>query len=59
MNKWIDAPSMEDLQYLALDTGYAVRVDKEGFHICNINSGAAMVVLSADEVIDVVCRRTL
>lgn len=59
MSKWITAPSMEDLQFMAQDTGYAVRVDRDGFHIRNTSTGASTVVQTADEVIDTVCRRTL
>lgn len=59
MSKWIAAPTIDDLQILAQGTGYAVRVDREGFHIRNTSTGATTVVSTADEVIDTVCRRTL
>ena len=59
MSKWITAPSIEDLQLLARDTGYVVRVDRDGFHIRNTNTGATTVVIGADDVIDIVCRRAL
>lgn len=59
MSTWIDAPTMADLQLLATKHGYAVRVDREGFHILNTSTGASKVVATADGVIEIVCTRAL
>lgn len=54
-----EAPSWPDVQALALGQGYAVRVDRDGFHIRNVNTGAQKVVGSVDGVIEIVTRRLL
>lgn len=58
-SKWIDAPTISDVQLLAQERGYAVRVDKEGFHVLNINTGASKIVGCADDAIEIVCTRSL
>ncbi|HRE28812.1 MAG TPA: hypothetical protein PK954_19370 [Anaerolineales bacterium] len=59
MSKWIDAPTLADVQLLAQDTGYAVRVDPAGFHVRNTATGRTRVVGSIDDAIEIVCGRTL
>lgn len=58
-HKWIDAPTLADVQLLARDTGYAVRVDPLGFHIRNTNTGETQIVGAIDDVIEIVCTRSL
>ena len=57
--KRTDAPSFADVQALALIRGYAVRVDRDGFHIRNVNTGAQKIVGSVDDVIEIVTRKLL
>lgn len=54
-----DAPSFADVQALALGQGYAVRVDRDGFNLRNVNTGAEQIVGSVDDVIEIVTRKTL
>jgi hypothetical protein len=58
-NKWIDAPTVEDLRLLAKHTGYTVSEHPDGFRIRNLSTEATTVVGCADDVIEIVCRRTL
>ena len=55
----IDAPTLADVQILALNNGYAVRVDPQGFHIRNVNTGATQIVGCIDDVIEIICTRSL
>lgn len=55
----LTAPSWPDVQMMALNLGYAVRVDREGFHIRNINTGQSRIVGTIADLIDMVTRRTL
>lgn len=57
--KRTDAPSFADVQALALGQGYAVRVDRDGFHVRNVNTGAQQIVGSVDDVVRIVTGRTL
>ena len=55
----LTAPSWPDVQMMALNLGYAVRVDREGFHIRNVNTGATQIVGCIDDVIEIICTRSL
>lgn len=57
--RWIDAPTLADVQVLASERGYAVRVDRDGFHIRNANTGAVRIVGSIDDAIEIVTLRSL
>ena len=57
--RWIDAPTLADVQLLATERGYAVRVDPQGFHILNTNTQAAKVVGAIDDAIEIICTRSL
>ncbi len=55
----LDAPSWPDVQMMALNLGYAVRIDREGFHVRNVNTGATRIVGTIADLIDIVTRRSL